>query len=77
MMDDWGHMMDWWDIPYIGFLWIGIWIVQLVIAFLVYKDAEKSEKNCLLWFILVILPWIGLLFIIGYLVIRREKTVSK
>jgi len=74
----WGHhMMDWWDIPYMGFWWIGVWIVQFVIAFLVYKDAEKSEKNGLLWFILVILPWVGLLFLIGYLVIRREKTETK
>ena len=71
------HMMDWWDIPYMGFWWIGIWIVQFVIAFLVYKDAEKSDKNGLLWFILVILPWVGLLFLIGYLVIQREKTETK
>ena len=75
-IDGW-HMMNWWSIPYMGFWWIGIWIIQFVIAFLVYKDAEKSEKNGLLWFILVILPWIGLLFILGYLVIRREKTETK
>ena len=75
-IDGW-HMMDWWDIPYMGFWWIGIWIVQFVIAFLVYKDAEKSDKNGLLWFILVILPWVGLLFLIGYLVIRGEKTETK
>ena len=74
----WGHhMMDWRGIPYMGFWWIGVWVIQFVIAFLVYKDAEKSEKNGLLWFILVILPWVGLLFLIGYLVIRREKTETK
>jgi len=77
-MMDWGHhMMDWWNIPYMGFWWIGVWIVQFIIAFLVYKDAEKSEKNGLLWFILVILPWTGFLFLIGYLVIQREKTETK
>ena len=75
-IDGW-HMMDWWDILYMGFWWIGVWIVQFVIAFLVYKDAKKSEKNGLLWFILVILPWVGLLFLIGYLVIRREKSETK
>ncbi|PNX46515.1 MAG: hypothetical protein BV457_07555 [Thermoplasmata archaeon M9B1D] len=75
---DWGHhMMDWWNIPYMGFWWIGVWIFQFIIAFLVYKDAEKSEKNGLLWFILVILPWTGFLFLIGYLVIQREKTETK
>jgi len=77
-MLDWDHhMMDWWGIPYMGFWWIGIWIIQFVIAFLVYKDAEKSKKNGLLWFILVILPWVGILFLIGYLVIRGEKTETK
>jgi len=77
-MMDWGHhMMDWWNIPYMGFWWIGVWIVQFVIAFLVYKDAEKSDKNGLLWFILVILPWVGFLFLIGYLVIQREKSETK
>jgi putative membrane protein len=77
-MMDWGHhMMNWWGIPYIGFWWIGVWVIQFVIAFLVYKDAEKNEKNGLLWFILVILPWVGFLFLIGYLVIQREKTEAK
>jgi putative membrane protein len=56
-----------------GFWWIGVWIVQLIIAFLVLRDAEKRKMNSLLWFILIILPWIGILFIIGYLVVRSEK----
>lgn len=42
-------------------------------AILVYKDAEKKDKNGLLWFILVIIPWVGLLFLIGYLVVRGEE----
>jgi putative membrane protein len=76
-MMDWDHhMMDWWGIPYMGFWWIGVWIIQFVIAFFVYKNAENGEKNGLLWFVLVILPWIGLLFLIGYLVIRGEKTTT-
>ena len=77
MMDDWGHMMDWWGIPFMGFWWIGLWIVQFIIAFLVYKDAEKRENNGLLWFVLVVLPWIGILFLIIYLIIREEKTETK
>jgi putative membrane protein len=76
-MMDWDHhMMDWWGIPFMGFWWIGVWIVQFVVAFLVYKDAEKRENNGLLWFILIILPWIGILFLIIYLIIREEKTVT-
>lgn len=77
MMDWPHHMMDWWGIPYMGYWNIGLWIVQLIIAFLVLKDCEKREMNGLLWFILIILPWIGVLFIIGYLVIRREEDEVK
>ena len=76
-MMDMGHMMDWWGIPFFGFWWIAVWFVQLILALLVYKDAEKQEKNRLLWFILVILPWIGILFLIGYLVVRSEETDTK
>jgi putative membrane protein len=76
-MMEWGHMMDWWGIPFMGFWWIAVWVVQFVLALLVYKDAEKQEKNGLLWFLLVILPWIGILFLIGYLVVRSEETDVK
>ncbi len=60
-----------------GFWWIVVWIVQFVIAFLVYRDAEKRENNGLLWFVLVILTWIGIIFLIIYLIIREEKTENK
>jgi len=72
-MMEWGHMMDWWGVPFMGFGMIGIWIVFIVIAFLVYKDAEQRNMNGLLWFILVIIPWIGILFLIVYLIIRSEE----
>lgn len=67
-------MMDWWGIPFMGFWMISIWLVFAVIAFLVYKDAEKRGMNGLLWLVLVILPWIGILFLIIYLIIREDKT---
>ncbi len=73
-MMDMGHMMDWWGIPYMGFWWIAVWVVQFILAFLVYKDDEKQGKNSLLWFLLIILPWFGILFLIGYLIIRGEET---
>lgn len=73
MMDEWGHMMDWWGVPFMGFWWFGVWLVQFIIAFLVYRDAEERENNGLLWFILVLIPWIGILFLIIYLIIRDEK----
>ena len=34
------HMMDWWGIPNMGFWWIAVWVVQLILAILVCKDAE-------------------------------------
>jgi putative membrane protein len=71
------HMMDWWGIPFMGFMMIGIWIVFIVIAFLVYQDANKRGMNGLLWLILVILPWIGIVFLVVYLVIREDKTLQQ
>lgn len=72
------HMMDWvngynmmgW---FMGPWMIGIWLIFLVIAYLVYKDAEKRGMNGVLWFVLVMLPWIGTIFLIAYLVIREQK----
>ena len=78
MMGDWDHhMMDWWGIPFLGFWWIGIWIVQCIIAFLIFQDAEKRENNGVLWFVLVFLPGIGILFLIIYLLIREDATEMK
>lgn len=68
-----GHMWDWWGIPFMGFWMIAIWLVFVVVAILVYKDAERRGMNGLLWFVLVILPWIGILFLIVYLVVREDK----
>ncbi len=67
-MDEWSMMGGWW------FLWPIIWIaVALVIGILVYRDAEKRGMNGLLWLILVLLPMVGLLFLVIYLVIREER----
>jgi putative membrane protein len=70
MMGDWG----WWGFPFMGFWMLGIWLVFIVIAFLVYRDAENKGMNGVLWFILVILPWVGILFLIIYLVVREDKS---
>ncbi len=59
--------------PVFGFWWVAVWVVQLMLAFLVYKDAEKRNKNGILWFVLVFLPWAGIIFLIVYLIIREEK----
>jgi len=72
-MMEWDHMMDWWGIPAMGFWTLGIWAVFLIIAVFVYRDAQERNMNGLLWFILVIIPWIGILFLIVYLIIRSEE----
>ncbi len=76
-MIDWDSMMGWLGIPFMGFWSLLIWIVQIIIAVLVYKDAQKRKQNDLLWFILVILPWIGIVFLVIYLIIRDEETEIK
>jgi putative membrane protein len=63
-------MMDWF--PLIGL--IGIWLIFLVLAYLVYKDAENRGMNGLLWAILILLPWIGIIFLLAYLVARKNKS---
>ena len=70
-------MMDWWGIPFMGYWGFLVWIVQIIIAVLVYKDTQKKKQNGLLWLVLVILPWIGILFLIIYLIIRVEETEIK
>ncbi len=65
-MGDWHMWGGWW-------MWSMIWIaIAIVIGILVYKDAESRGMNGLLWLILVLLPMVGLLFLIIYLVIREE-----
>ncbi|WP_202318669.1 SHOCT domain-containing protein [Archaeoglobus neptunius] len=52
------------------FIW---WIPLLVIGYLVYKDAEKRGMNGLLWFILVVIPMLGIVFLLIYIVLRETK----
>lgn len=60
--------------PFFGmggmFIW---WIPMLVIGYLVYQDAEKKGMNGLLWFVLVIIPMLGLIFLLIYVVLRESK----
>jgi putative membrane protein len=52
---------------------IGFWIVQLVIAYFVYKDAREQKMSAPLWFILVIIPFFGYLAAVLYLIIREVR----
>ncbi len=50
-----------------------IWLIQLVIAYFVYKDAKEQNMSAPLWFILVILPMAGFLLAVLYVIIREVR----
>ena len=61
--------------PFVGFFKIFIlafliWLVFLVLAYLVYKDADKRGLNGLLWGVPILIPWLGAVFLILYLILR-------
>jgi putative membrane protein len=63
--------------PFFGWGMMLIWLVVfLVLAYLVYQDANKRGMNGLLWGILILIPMLGIIFLILYMVIR-ESTVQK
>ncbi|UJG43028.1 MAG: hypothetical protein K9W46_11710 [Candidatus Heimdallarchaeum endolithica] len=71
------YMMDWWGIPFVGYMMIGVVLVIVLIAFLKYLDAEKRGLNGLLWLFLVIVPMISVVSIIVYLIIRIDYPVQQ
>jgi putative membrane protein len=76
-----GYMMDYmggWGggFPVWGLGMIFIWLIFLVIAYLVYQDANRRGMNGLLWGILVLISVLGILFLIIY-IIGRETSGQK
>jgi putative membrane protein len=65
------HMM--YGYPFAGmFIWMFmIWVIQLIVGYFVYRDAGERQMSPVLWFILVIIPAIGWLFLVIYLIIRE------
>jgi len=55
------YMMDWY--PFMSIWMIVGGLIFVVIAYLVYKDAEKRGLNGLLWGLPILIPWIGILFL--------------
>ena len=55
------------------FWMMGMWIIFLFIAMVVYQDAEKrGRSDGLLWFILLLIPWVNVIALIMYLIVRSE-----
>ncbi|HEC81140.1 MAG TPA: SHOCT domain-containing protein [Thermoplasmatales archaeon] len=65
-------MMGWRFIPFFNYWTMFVWVVQLVVGVLVYRDAKKRGDG-LLWFVVVVLPWVGFLFLLVYLILRGEE----
>jgi len=64
--------------PFVGvILMIGIWVVQLLIAFLIFRDAKEQKMLAPVWTILAILPFFGFLVDIVYLIIRELRAPRK
>ena len=54
-------------------LMIVIWLVQLLIAYLIYRDAKEQKMLAPVWTILAILPMFGYLVDMLYLIIREVR----
>jgi hypothetical protein len=54
-----------------------IWIVQLLIAFLIYRDAKEQKMLTSVWVILALLPMFGYLVDALYLIIRELRFSQK
>lgn len=68
-----------WDILGLGFLCLLIPIVWFIIAILlaiwVYRDAESRGMNGVMWLIILFIA--GIIGLIIYLIVRKDKTASK
>ena len=58
-------------------LMLAVWIVQLLIAFLIYRDAKEQKMLAPVWAILAILPMFGFLVDVLYLIIREIRSSQK
>ncbi|MFZ1127001.1 hypothetical protein [Methanoregula sp.] len=58
-------------------LMIGLWVIQLLIAFLIYRDAKEQKMFAPVWTVLAILPLFGYLIDVLYLIIREVRPSRK
>jgi putative membrane protein len=60
-------------------LMIGIWIIQLIIGYLIFRDAQDRKMAAPIWTILAIVPVLGYFAAVLYLIIRelQPKTPGK
>lgn len=58
-------------------LMIVIWLVQLIVAYLIYRDAKEQKMLAPVWAILAILPMFGYFADLLYLIIRELRTLRE
>jgi hypothetical protein len=64
--------------PFAGpVLMVAVWIVQILIAFLIYRDAKEQKMLAPVWTILAILPMFGFFADLLYLVLREFRSAMK
>ncbi|MGB8219328.1 MAG: hypothetical protein WCE46_02965 [Methanoregula sp.] len=56
---------------------IGLWVIQLLIAFLIYRDAKEQKMFAPVWTILAIVPVLGYVTDVLYLIIREVRPSRK
>ena len=52
---------------------IGLWVIQLLLVFLIYRDAKEQKMLAPVWTILGILPFFGYFTDLLYLIIREIR----
>lgn len=76
-----GYMMNnmWrWDggfgFPFFGGGMMLLWLVIfIIIGYFVYLDANKRGMNGILWWILIVIPMIGIFSLILYIILRESR----
>ena len=64
--------------PFAGlFVMIAVWLVQLLIAYLIYRDAKEQKMLAPVWALLAIIPMFGILVDVLYLVLREFRKGMK
>jgi hypothetical protein len=56
-------------------LMIVVWLVQLIVSYLIYRDAKEQKMLAPVWAILAILPMVGYFADLLYLIIRELRTL--
>jgi putative membrane protein len=75
------NMFGGFGFPFFGGLMMLFWLILfLVIAYLIYQDANNRGMNGILWGVLVLIPMVNILFLILYIIIREtsgQRSVSE